>query len=33
MFRSKEFKILLVVGIIFVLWIALAFTVRHISAG
>ncbi|MDQ1234634.1 hypothetical protein QE450_002132 [Paenibacillus sp. SORGH_AS306] len=33
MFRSKQSKILLVVGIIFVLWIAAAFIVRYISTG
>lgn len=33
MFRSKQSKILLVVGILFILWIAVAFTVRYISTG
>lgn len=33
MFRSKQSKILLVVGIIFVLWLVLVFVVRNVSAG
>lgn len=33
MFRSKQSKILLVVGIIFVLWLVLVFVVRNVSVG
>lgn len=33
MFRSKQSKILLVVGIIFLLWLVLVFVVRNVSAG
>ncbi|ODP27254.1 hypothetical protein PTI45_03379 [Paenibacillus nuruki] len=33
MFRSKQSKIVLVVGIIFVLWLILVYVVRNVSAG